>query len=70
MPAVAKRPYSRDIPMKGPSQEKRRAITVEAPFALVKAFRDRVKAQNLNQRMLLLRWIRNWTAGRRPDVDS
>lgn len=65
-----KRPYSREFPMKGPSQEKRRAISVEASFALVKSFRDKVKAAGLNQRGLLLRWIQNWTAGRRPDEDQ
>lgn len=69
MPAMSKRPYSREFAVKGPAQEKRRAISVEASFALVKAFRDRVKAQGLNQRQLLLRWIRNWTEGRRPDED-
>lgn len=69
-PARARRPYARDSPVRDDGQTERTAITVEAVEDVIFAFRDRVKAKGLNQRMLLLGWIENYVAGRRPDDEE
>jgi hypothetical protein len=65
---MSKRPYSREFT---PRTEHSKQLTVSrVPPTLFEAFRAKVKREGLAQRPLLLRWIRNWVAGRRPDDDG
>jgi hypothetical protein len=40
------------------------------PPGLLTDFRKKCRRVNISQRALVLGWIRNWNAGRRPDDDD
>lgn len=63
-----KRAYSTEFT---PRTERRVTITVDAvPPTLKAEFAAKVKRDGLAMRSLVLRWVRNYTAGRRPDEDD
>lgn len=66
-PKPKRRHYSRafKLSVKG----KTLAIS-QCPPRLLASFAAKVEREHLSQRALVLGWIRNWTAGRRPDDDT
>lgn len=65
---MAKRPWSREFT---PRTEKLVHLHVtNIPTTLRDRFRAKCKRLGKSQRNLLLGWVRNWVAGRRPDEDS
>ncbi len=65
---MAKRAYSRDFT---PRTERRVTLSVNrVPPTLAEAVRTKIRREGLSLRSLLLRWLSNWTAGRRPDEDD
>jgi len=66
-PAKRKRPYSRDFGTTGRKVD----LTVSAiPARLRTSARAKAKRERVSLRATLLRWLANWTAGRRPDEDA
>jgi hypothetical protein len=60
-----RRHYSRDF-----TTEKARGVSLTVsriPRILMRGFRAKIKRERLSQRSLVLSWMQNWAAGRRPD---
>lgn len=67
MATSTKRHYSREF---RPAKKGKDLAISDVPRQLFISFKAKVERENLSMRALILSWIRNWTAGRRPDEDG